>query len=217
MKRFLALCGLLCLAAIPAFAQNPQNPSPSSSSSSSSEQTQQAEAPQEVPPPPVAPQYEVSAGYNLRIFTLPNYSRLSLNGGYGSFEYKILNRISADLEVSGGFKGQGVNGDLSIFSVMVGPQIYPFRHRRKFTPFMHVLFGEGFYRDSYPAYAGFPAFVRTDTGFTWAGGGGLDLTHSPRWTIRVFDIDYAQTKFLGNLSQANYRLSIGIVYKFGQH
>ena len=164
----------------------------------------------------MAAPYEISGGYNLRIFTQPNYSRINLNGGYGSFEYKILNRISADLEISGGVKNQGINGDLSIYGIMVGPQIYPFKHRRKFTPFVHLLLGEGFYRNSYPAYAGFPAEVRTDSAFTWAGGGGLDWTHSPRWAIRVFDIDYSQTKFLGNLSQANYRLSIGVVYRFGQ-
>ena len=219
MKPFFALCGLLCLMAIPASAQTPapsQNPPPSSSSSSSQGEAQKTEAPPEAPPPVVAAPYEVSAGYNLRIFTQPNYSRVDLNGGYGSFEYKILNRISADLEVSGGVVDQGTNGDLSIFSVMVGPQIYPFRHRRKFTPFVHVLLGEGFYRNSYPAYAGFPAEVRTDSAFTWAGGGGLDWTHSARWAIRVFDIDYSTTKFLGNLSQANYRLSIGVVYRFGQ-
>ena len=46
-------------------------------------------------------------------------------------------------------------------AVMVGPQIYPFRHRRKFTPFAHVLFGEAFYRDRYPAFGGFPAAVKS--------------------------------------------------------
>src|SRR5579872_1579723 len=95
MKSFFALCGLLCLMAIPACAQNPapsQNPT-SSSSSSSQEEAQKTEAPREAPPPVVVAPYEISGGYNLRIFTQPNYSRINLNGGYGSFEYKILNRI----------------------------------------------------------------------------------------------------------------------------
>ncbi|HWF38400.1 MAG TPA: hypothetical protein VG322_07770 [Candidatus Acidoferrales bacterium] len=210
MMRFFALVSLLWLMAIPAAAQS------TSSSSSSSQQTQQVEAPQEAPPPPVVAPYELSAGYSFRIFTQPTSARIGMNGGYGSFDYKILSRISADAEFSAAFRGQGINGDLSIYSFLVGPQIYPFKHRRKFTPFVHVLLGEGFYRNSYPAYGGFPAAVRTDSSFSWEGGGGLDLTHSPRLAIRVFDIDYAQTKFLGNLSQANYRLSIGIVYRFGQ-
>ena len=61
---------------------------------------------------------------------------------------------------------------------------------------------------------GFPAAVKTDSSFSWEGGGGLDLTHSQRWAIRAIQLDYAQTKFLGNLSQANYRLSVGFVYRF---
>ena len=205
MNRLLALAGLMLVLAVPAPAQ-------STSSSSSSQNTPPA-PPQQAPPPEPAP-YELSAGYSLRVFTQPNYARIGMNGAYGSFDYKILSRISAAAEVSANFRNQGINGDLSIYSVMIGPQLYPFRHRRKFTPFVHVLFGEAFYRNSYPAYGGFPAAVKTDSSFSWEGGGGLDLTHSQRWAIRAIQLDYAQTKFLGNLSQANYRLSVGIVYRF---
>lgn len=218
MKHFV-LCGLILLFMIPAAAQSPsESPSQTSpQSSSSSQDTQQKQSQEASPPAPlqVAP-YEISAGYNLRIFTLPNYARIGLSGGYGSFEYKILSRISAAAEASAAFRNQGINGDLSIYSVVVGPQIYPFKHRRKFTPFAHLLFGEGFYRNSYPPYGGFPAHVTTDSSFTWEGGGGIDLTHSTRWAIRVVQVDYARTKFLGTLSQNNYRLSIGVVYRFGQ-
>lgn len=205
MKRFFALGGLVLLLSITAAAQ--------STSSSSSQTTAPAPA-QETPPPPEPPAYELSGGYTLRVFTEPSYARIGLSGGYGSFDYTILSRISAAAEVSAAFRNQGFNGDLSIYSVMVGPQIYPFRHRRKFTPFVHILFGEGFYRNSYPAYGGFPAEVKTDSSFSWEGGGGLDLTHTSRWAIRLIQIDYAQTKFLGSLSQANYRASVGIVYRF---
>lgn len=221
MRRFVVLCGLSCLFLMPAAAQS-TSPSPtpaappSSSSSSQNAQQPESETPPEPPPPPVAAPYELSGGYSLRVFTQPNTKRIGLNGGYGAFEYKILNRISAAAEVSAGFRNQGVNGDLSIYSFMVGPQIYPFKHRRKYTPFVHILFGEGFYRNSFPAFAGFPAAVRTDSAFTWEGGAGLDWTHSNRWAIRIVQVDYAQTKFLGNQSQANYRISIGVVYRFGQ-
>lgn len=206
MRRFFALGGLILLLTITAAAQ-------STSSSSSSQTTPPAPA-QEAPPPPQTPPYELSGGYTLRVFTEPSYARVGLSGGYGSFDYTILSRISAEAEVSAAFRNQGFNGNLSIYSVMVGPQIYPFRHRRKFTPFAHILFGEAFYRNSYPAYGGFPAEVKTDSSFSWEGGGGIDLTHSSRWAIRLIQIDYAQTKFLGTLSQANYRVSVGIVYRF---
>lgn len=220
--RHFVLCGLVLLFPISAAAQSSprsssDSPSQSSSqSSSSSPDTEQNESQKAAPAGPlqVAP-YEISAGYNLRVFTLPNYARIGLSGGYGSFEYKILSRISAAMEVSAAFRNQGVAGDLSIYHAVFGPQIYPFKHRRKLTPFAHLLFGEAFYRNSYPPYGGFPAHVTTDSSFSWEGGGGVDLTHSTRWAIRLIQIDYASTKFLGNTSQNNYRASIGFVYRFG--
>jgi hypothetical protein len=213
MKRLSALCGFLLLFMIPAAAQTPATEAPQTESGS-----QQPEPAAPPPPPPlVVYRYQISGGYSLRVFTEPSYVRIGLNGGYGSFEYRILSRISAAAEISAGFRNSGNNGDLSIYSALVGAQIYPFRHRRKFTPFAHVLLGEGFYRDSYPAYAGFPHEVTTDAAFTWEAGGGIDLTHGTHWSIRLLQLDYAPTKFLGNQSQTNYRASIGIVYRFGEN
>lgn len=209
MKRWFALGGLLLVWSIPAAGQSTSS---STSQSTSQTQTQTEEAP---PPPPFVPApYELSGGVTLRIFTEPSYARIGLIGGYGSFNYKILSRISAEAEVTAAFRGQGINGDLSIYSGLVGPEIFPFKHRRKFTPFAHILFGEAFYRNSYPAYGGFPAEVKSDSSFSWEGGGGFDMTHGPRWAIRLLEVDYERTKFLGTLSQTNYRASIGIVYRF---
>ena len=210
MKQWLAVGTLVLSFVIPAAGQS----TPSSSSSQEGQQQGSAEAAPLAPP--VQPPYELSGGYNLRIFTQPNYARIGMNGGYGSFEYKLLSRVSVAAEFTAAFRGQGINGNLSIYSGLAGAQLYPFKHRRKFTPFAHILFGEAFYHNSYPPFGGFPAEVKTDRSFSWEGGGGLDLTHSARWAIRVLELDYAQTKFLGNVSQANYRLSIGVVYRFAQ-
>jgi hypothetical protein len=210
MNRCLALGGLLLLVIMPAAAQS------TSSSTSSSQKAPEPEAEQTPPPPVVVPPYELSGGYTLRVFTEPSYARVGLSGGYGSFDYTILSRISAEAEVSAGFRSQGINGNLSIYSALVGPEIFPFKHRRKITPFAHILFGKAFYRNSYPAYGGFPAEVKTDSSFSWEGGGGVDWTHSAHWAIRVIEADYAQTKFLGTLTQANYRLSVGVVYRFSK-
>jgi hypothetical protein len=186
MKQLLAIGGFLLLSLIPTAAQD------------------------------VAP-FEVSAGYNLRVFTEPSYARIGLNGGYASLDYNILSRVSAAAEVSAAYRNQGLNGDISIYSAMVGPQIYPFKHRHKLTPFAHVLFGEGYYRASYPAFGGFPAQVTTYSAMSWEAGAGVDITRTSHWAIRLIQLDYAQTKFLGSdRSQANYRASIGFVYRFGQ-
>jgi hypothetical protein len=141
--------------------------------------------------------------------------RIGLNGGYGSFEYNILSRVGASVEASGDFKNQGLSGDLGIYSVLAGPQIYPLKHQRKLTPFAHVLFGETFYRNDYPAYGGFPHTVSTASGFSWEAGGGFDWVHSNRWEFRLLQLDYAPTKFFGNGTKTGYRGSIGIIYRFG--
>ncbi len=214
MKHLCALCGFLLFFMASTRAQTEQAPPAQPPPAQAP-----AKAPPAQPPPPqeieIAP-FEISAGYTLRVFTQSNYARIGLNGAYGSVEYNILSRIGAIAEVTGGRRNQGPNGDLSIYSILVGPQIYPFKHRRKFTPFAHVLFGEGFYRNDYPAYGGFPRTVTTDAAFSWEAGGGLDVVHSTHWEIRLIQLDFAQTKFLGNQSQTNYRGSIGIVYRFGE-
>ena len=98
----------------------------------------------------------------------------------------------------------------------MGPQIYPFKHRRKLTPFTHVLFGEDFYHNSYPAVGGFPHAVSTDSVFSWEGGGGFDLAYKTHWQIRLIQFDYAPTKFLGAGQKQPTEPRLGIVYRFGE-
>jgi hypothetical protein len=208
MKHLCALGGFVLLCLVPASGQTAQAPP-------AKEQPADAPPAQPLPPPYVAP-YEISAGYNYRTYTPTGQARIGLNGGYGSIEYNLLNRLGAVAEVSGGFKNQDLNGDLSIYSVMAGPQIYPFKHRRKLTPFVHVLFGEAFYRNDYPAVGGFPHAVSTDSAFSWEAGGGFNVVYKTHWEIRLIQVDYAPTKFFGNGTKTSYRASIGIVYRFGE-
>jgi opacity protein-like surface antigen len=157
---------------------------------------------------------EASAGYTLRVYTQPDYSHSALNGWYASADYNILHRIGAAGEITGTYKDLGTNGNLSVYSAMVGPQIYPFAHNHKITPFGHVLFGVGFYRISYPAFGGFPATVTTDTNFSWQAGGGVDMTRTKHWAIRLIELDYGSTNFPANRSHSTYRASVGFVYHF---
>jgi len=213
MKQLCALCGFVLLFMIPAFGQAEQGQAAQAPNSQAPPPEAPAPPP---PPPPYVARYEISAGYSFRSFTQPSGVRIGTNGGYGSVQYNILSRLSAIVEVTAGFKDQGLNGDLSLYSVMAGPQIYPFKHRRKVTPFAHVLFGEGFYRNSYPAYGGFPHAVSTDSAMAWEAGGGFDWVHSRRWEVRLLELDYAPTKFFGNGTKSGYRGSIGIIYRFGE-
>jgi hypothetical protein len=208
MKHLSTLCGFVLLFMVSTSGQTPQAPAAQSPPTET--------VPAKPLPPPYVSRYEVSGGYSIRTYNPTGQVRVGLNGGYGSLDYNILSRISAAVEVTAGFRDQGLNGNLSIYSFLAGPQFYPFKHRRKFTPFAHVLFGEGFYRDSFPAYGGFPHAVSTDSAMAWEAGGGFDMVYKTRWEIRLIQIDYAPTKFFGNGTKTSFRASIGIVYRFGE-
>jgi hypothetical protein len=45
-------------------------------------------------------------------------------------------------------------------------------------------------------------------------GGGMDLDLSPRFAVRVFQVDYLHTT-LFNDKQNNLRFSTGLVYRWG--
>ena len=216
MKKRVWLLGLMILlCVVPSFAQDQQ------------ESTTQENPPatdQEPPPKPKrvpipTPKAELSAGYTLHRYDVSSGPKLSMNGWYGSGEYNVFRHwLGVAAELSGAYKDEGVNGDTSLYTLMVGPQIYPFRHH-KVTPFVHVLFGEGYVRISFPAYAGFPAFTRSDTSRAWQGGGGLDLDRWEHWGVRLIQIDYGSTNFFSTPSytgQTNIRASVGLTYRWGE-
>ena len=158
----------------------------------------------------------LSGGYSLRMFTEPDSTRVNMNGFYVSANYDLFRHFGAEAEIADNFADRGTNGNVNIFSGMVGPRFYPFGHK-KVTVFAHVLFGEGYYRVNFPAFGGFPPTENTATSFTWEGGGGLEFKRSARWSVRIVQVDFGQTKFFGSSqSQNNYRISVGVVYHFGQ-
>jgi hypothetical protein len=165
----------------------------------------------------VTPKFQVSAGYLFDSFqTSATYNTsLHLNGLYGSLDYNPLRRIGAEVQYSQGVKDQGTLGDNSLYTFMIGPQIYPFGHRH-ISVYGHVLLGEGYYRLSYPAQGGFPATVNTDSSLAWQAGAGVDVTVKKAWGIRLLEADYGHTDFFGaRPGQGSIRISFGFVYHFG--
>jgi hypothetical protein len=190
------------------------------------------EAPPSTPPaapqapaqtPPVAaeiytPKYELSAGYNYRKFYFNNGTTLGMNGGYASVDRNFKRWLGAFAEISAVYRGRGLSGDSSIYTLLIGPQLYPFGHR-KLTPFGHVLFGAGYYRNAVPANGGFSSSVQTFAGTDWGGGGGLDmnLRNRKHLGIRLIEVDYDKAHFYGgNIDRGSIRVSVGIVYRFGE-
>jgi len=174
--------------------------------------------------PPSKSRLELGGGVLFRSFSnltptgTPNNTRLNMLGFDTYADYRFLHWLSLGGDLSGTYHLSSENGNTQIYTVMLGPQIYPFGHNHKLTPWGHVLFGRGFYGFNLESQGGFNPFSRWDNAFALMGGGGLDLRFKRRWRIRLIEFDYESTKF--NVSGSNgyggnYRVSVGLLYRFG--
>jgi hypothetical protein len=181
------------------------------------------------PQKPTRTKFELGGGYTYRSFLEPDptvrspslSNRQNMNG-FGIFgAYRLFRWLSVAGDISGTYNISNVNGDVQMYTIMLGPQIYPLGHRHKITPFGHILFGEGFSVFNLQSQGGFAPVSAWDHGLDWMAGGGLDVKFKKRWTIRLIQADYELTHFsnigtgfyTGN--QGNYRVSVGIIYHFG--
>jgi opacity protein-like surface antigen len=197
MRKWLGLVGLLAIYCLPASAQ-------------------------------ITPKWEVGASFTYLNYYPPNSPRFALYGGNVTVERNFRPWIGLAVDGGAVYRNQGivnigvppvatVLGKTEIFDVLAGPRIYPLRHRHKIIPFGQVLFGLGINHRILPANGGFPELTSTSTSFAWAGGGGVDYRLSPHWAVHAFEFDYFHTTFFGgNPAQGSYRISAGIVYRFGQ-
>jgi opacity protein-like surface antigen len=209
MRKFVVLGGLLLLAIAPAMAQDaPAAPADSSAQAS------------EKPPKEVratTTKYEISGGYTLRSNYEPDGSKPYFNGFYGSFDRNIFHWLGAEAEFTGTLKNRGVIlGDSRVYTLLVGPQFYPFGHR-KVTLFGHALFGLGSESITTGPFAGFAVNTTTNNVHAWEAGGGLDWTLSSHWSVRMIQADFGSANFTGVKSgTGSVRISVGVVYRFGQ-
>jgi opacity protein-like surface antigen len=182
-----------------------------------------------------APKVEIFGGYSyLNVDTEGLTDRLNFNG----FDSNVTLNLSRNLGIEGDFAGhfQGNCADLNAsanqalqdsgiaidtnircrdFAYMVGPKV-SFRTRR-LTPFAHALFGG----DSFAVSASAPDFSASVSQTRWsmAAGGGVDFSLSPRVSVRAAQFDYFLTNhsgFFGGTHQNHFRVSGGIVFKFGK-
>ena len=169
MRRLLGLVGLLMLASLPAIAQ-------------------------ETPPG------EIGIGYTYRSYGLPAIqqppSRLGLNGANITIDYNFKSWLGVALDAdSTANTSNGANTTIGV--AMIGPQIYPFGHK-KVTLFVHSLFGGGRYYFRYPCACSGPSGGSahfSEYGFAWAVGGGVDYTVRPNVGIRLGQFDFEQVSF----------------------
>ena len=211
IRKSAGIAALLVILAAPVFAQDSQSQSaqaPSSSQASTTTPKRKIVA--------YLPKYEISGGPTYYSFYAPTGQTLGMLGWNAAFQYNWKRWIGAEAEGFGAYYNQGSLGKTSIYGLMIGPQVYPFGHR-KVTVFVHALAGGGHYRIAFPAFGGFGGSAIAHTTSVYEVGGGLDYNWRQHLGFRLVQFDYDKADFFtGNLNRAGYRVSIGVVYRFGQ-
>jgi hypothetical protein len=210
MKRSLSILAFMMLAATASIARAQTTTQQQSVSGARGRKKGRAPVP--------TPKIQLALGAAFNRYDAPTGYYLNMPGWTASAEYTFRRWIGAQGELSGAYSNRAYVGFTSVHTALVGPQFFPLGHHR-FTPWGHALAGEGYYRDSIPAFGGFPAKVNGDFAFAWEGGVGLDMHYKKRWSFRLLQFDYVSTKFYTNQpntpSQANYRVQVGAVYSIG--
>ena len=149
------------------------------------------------------PRIAVEAGYSFMRFDSPtigfaDYS--NLQGANGSLTYNLTPSFGVTAEVGGEY-GQ----HLQVAGWMVGPQVY--HHFLGANFFAHGLYGQAQTRVDIGSAV-------TNTGRALAGGGGIDIPISTRFSIRAIQADFINTQTF-SVSQNNLRFSAGLVFRWG--
>jgi hypothetical protein len=168
---------------------------------------------------------EFFAGYSyMRLADNPNTQDRDLNGYNVSGAVTIFKKsLAIKADVSGHYGNVLVSitprTDQNQTLFLAGPQ-YSLTKIPRIRPFAHALFGVGRLKVRNDAI-GLADF--TDTEFAFAAGGGVDLKTplGGKIAVRLFQADFVRTRLdftrSGNSNSSNnYRISTGIVLRFGK-
>jgi len=177
-------------------------PSPEPWTSSS---TVASSEPQATSPKPRSVGLEEGAYPKIELFG--GYSRASLEGIGGNgfniaFSYNPIEWLGLVIDSSSHYANV-LGSDLSVHSLNFGPQ-FAFRFNRV-TPFVRPLVGFSTLREGFLGIS-----VGSVTGFSFGGGGGLDVKVANHVAIRAVQFDYLNIRVSG-VGADFTRLSFGVV------
>ena len=114
-----------------------------------------------------------------------------------------------------GHYGNEVDGVIRInedaHSFLFGPRFS--LRKKRVTPFGYALFGATRFHESATIAGQF--LSDSDTGFSSALGGGLDVKVNDRVAVRAFQLDYFRPNFFGEAHNRG-RLAFGVVLRLGK-
>ncbi len=167
------------------------------------------------------PPIDVFGGYSYYSLDLPanpnasnTATRLALNGWDLSASFLRFHHISAEADISGHTLSNcngSTNVNCSNLSYMFGPR-YNLREGAKITGFVHGLVGQD------RATLSYNGISLTDTSLAFAGGAGIDYWVFRHIGVQLGPVDYIFTRHLNDYnepSQSNFRVSGGVVFRFG--
>ena len=138
----------------------------------------------------------------------------NFHGWNASLTGNVTKRFGIVADFSGHY-GSELEGPLRIHqdshSFLFGPR-FSFRGTR-LTPFVYALFGATRFHES--VIISGQKLSDSDTGFSSALGGGLDVKVNDRIAIRAFQLDYFRPNFFGEAHNGG-RLAVGVVLHVGK-
>src|SRR3954464_3707178 len=127
------------------------------------------------------------------------------------FELQGTGYFNQNFGITGDFSGhyKSIGGvDANIHNFMFGPTFRANIGHAK--PFGHFLAG------GTRAGVGFAGGTASDTAFSYALGGGVDVAASRNISVRLVQVDWLRTNFVDDW-QNHARLSFGVVFNVGSH
>jgi outer membrane protein with beta-barrel domain len=136
-----------------------------------------------------------------------------VNGGSASLAYIVNDRFAAVADVGVyRFPELPLKTNSTMYTYLAGPRIM-LRKSDRLAPFAQILVGGG------RLNASSKGIEAGENALAVAIGGGLDVPVRPHFTIRVVEADYLVTGFANGsgspATQNSFRLSAGLVYRFG--
>lgn len=152
------------------------------------------------------PKAEVFGGYS--------WAGGNFHGWNSSVTGNVTKRFGIVADFSGHY-GNELEGSILVkkdaYSFLFGPRFSA--RGKRLTPFVYALFGATRFHES--ATVSGQKLSDSDTGFSSALGGGLDVKVNDRVAIRAFQIDYFRPNFFGEAHNRG-RLAFGVVLHLGK-
>jgi hypothetical protein len=159
-------------------------------------------------------QADISIDYSyVRARSASGSADSSLQGGSASAAFYFHHGLGLVADFGGYmFTGQPPGLSAQMYTYLFGPR-YTLRKSDKIAPFAQALFGGGrLNASSGGVQAG-------ENAFALSLGGGLDIGVGHHFAIRAIQAEYLMTRFPNvagtTVTQNNYRISAGIVLRFG--